>query len=145
VEIAMNAAPVTRALLRVPLLLAAAVVAAACGNFDPAQGIVITDPADGDTVTSPFMVRFAVKGRQVAAASDIMTNTGHYQLLIDRDALPSGQRVTFSERQINLGKGQKEVEVALPPGRYTLTAQLSDGANRSYGDALSRTITVNVK
>jgi hypothetical protein len=143
-EIPMNAATASRTVSRRALLLAAAVLAAACGNFDASQAIVILDPLDGDTVTSPFMVRFGVKGRQVSPASDIMTNTGHVQLLVDLDAAPAG-RMTFSGRQINLAKGQKQVEVALPPGRYTLTAQFTDGAQRSYGDTMSRTITVTVR
>jgi hypothetical protein len=65
----MQTAPVASALLRLRPLLAAAVVAAAgCGTLDPAQGITFVEPADGDTVTSPFRVRLGVKGRTLTPA-----------------------------------------------------------------------------
>jgi hypothetical protein len=127
------------------LALACAGLAAACGNLDPMQGVVITEPLDGDTVTSPFVVRFGVKGMQVAPAGDILTNTGHYILIVNADAVPKGEVIPLSDRHIHLSKGQKEAQVALPAGRYRLTAQFADGAYRSYGPSMSRTISVTVK
>jgi hypothetical protein len=129
----------------VAAVIAGATLVTACGNLDPARGVLITEPLDGNTVTSPFVVRFDVKGLQVAPAGDIMANTGHYILIVDADAVPRGEVVPISDRHIHLSKGQKETQVSLPPGRYRLTAQFADGAYRSYGPALSRTISVTVK
>jgi hypothetical protein len=127
------------------LALGAAGLAAACGNLDPARGVLITEPLDGDTVTSPFVVRFDVKGMQVAPAGDIMSNTGHYILIVNADAVPQGEMVPVTDRHIHLSKGQKEAQLSLPAGRYRLTAQFADGAYRSYGPSMSRTINVTVK
>ena len=105
----------------------------------------LVEPADGATVTSPFKVRFGVQGMAVAAAGEIVADSGHHHLLINSDAIPAGESVPFSERHLHFGKGQTEAEVKLSPGTYKLTAQFANGAHQSYGKTMSQTITVTVK
>jgi Domain of unknown function (DUF4399) len=105
----------------------------------------LVEPTDGATVTSPFKVRFGVQGMAVAAAGDIVADSGHHHLLINADAIPAGESVPFTERHLHFGKGQTEAEVKLSPGTYKLTAQFANGAHQSYGKAMSQTITVTVK
>lgn len=81
----------------------------------------------------------------VAAAGDIVADSGHHHLLINSDAIPAGESVPFSERHLHFGKRQTEAEVKLSPGTYKLTAQFANGAHQSYGKAMSQTITVTVK
>ena len=134
-----------------PLRLAASAAAAAwllgaCTSMmAPAQSAAILEPADGATVTSPFKLRFGLRGMVVAPAGEVVANSGHHHLLINVDAIAAGDTVPASERHLHFGKGQTETEVSLPPGTYKLTAQFANGAHQSYGKEMSQTITVTVK
>jgi hypothetical protein len=128
------------------LVAAASLVLGACTSMmAPAQSAAILEPADGATVSSPFKVRFGVRGMAVAPAGEIVANSGHHHLLINVDAIAAGDTVPASERHLHFGKGQTETEVTLPPGTYKLTAQFANGAHQSYGKEMSQTITVTVK
>ena len=119
---------------------------AACSSMSPpAQSVAIVEPADGATVSSPFKVRFGVRGMAVAPAGDVLAASGHHHLLINLDAVPAGESVPFTDRHLHFGKGQTETDVTLPPGRYKLTAQFANGAHQSYGKPMSRTIAVTVR
>src|SRR3954471_22892350 len=66
-----------------------------CENMSPTpaaalpskEGVYFITPRDGDTLTSPVIVRFGLKGKGVAPAGVAQANTGHHHLLID-EALP---------------------------------------------------------
>ncbi len=117
-----------------------------CGTIlAPAQSVSITVPADGATVSSPFKVRFGVKGMAVAPAGDIVANSGHHHLLVNLDAVAPGEALPFSDRHLHFGRGQTEADVTLAPGSYRLTAQFANGAHLSYGKPMSHTIRVTVK
>ena len=119
---------------------------AGCASMnDPAQAVMLLEPADGASVSSPFKVRFGIKGMSVAEAGEILANSGHHHLLINQAAIAKGESVPFSDQHLHFGKGQTEAEVKLAPGTYKLTAQFANGAHQSYGAAMSRTITVTVK
>jgi hypothetical protein len=124
---------------------AAALLAGCAAMTEPAQQVSILEPADGATVSSPFKLRFGVKGMTVAPAGTMTTDTGHHHLLINLAAIPAGGVVPFTEGHMHFGKGQTETEITLPPGTYKLTAQFANGAHQSYGQAMSQTITVTVK
>ena len=119
---------------------------AGCASMnEPAQAVMLLQPADGATVNSPFKVRFGIKGMTVAEAGDILPNSGHHHLLINQAPIAKGDSVPFSEQHLHFGKGQTETEVKLAPGVYRLTAQFANGAHQSYGAPMSSTITVTVK
>lgn len=109
------------------------------------RSVSLVEPTDGATVTSPFKVRFGIQGMAVAAAGEIVADSGHHHLLINSEAIPAGESVPFTERHLHFGKGQTEAELKLSPGTYKLTAQFANGAHQSYGKAMSQTITVTVK
>ena len=119
---------------------------AGCSSMSPpALSIAIIEPADGATVSSPFKVRFGVRGMAVAPAGEVLAASGHHHLLINLDAVPAGESVPFTDRHMHFGKGQTETEVTLPPGSYKLTAQFANGAHQSYGKPMSQTIAVIVR
>ena len=119
---------------------------AACSSMSPpARSVMIVEPADGATVSSPFKVRFGVRGMAVAPAGEVLADSGPHHLLINLEALPAGESVPFTERHLHFGKGQTETEVTLPPGSYKLTAQFANGAHQSYGKPMSQTIAVIVR
>ena len=59
--------------------------------------------------------------------------------------MPEGAVIPMDDRHRHFGKGQTEAEITLQPGRYKLTMQFADGAHRSYGEKLRKSITVDVK
>ena len=119
---------------------------AGCASMnEPAQEVLLLEPANGATVSSPFKVRFGIKGMTVAEAGEILPNSGHHHLLINQAPIAKGESVPFSDQHLHFGKGQTETEVKLSPGVYRLTAQFANGAHQSYGAPMSRTITVTVR
>lgn len=120
-------------------------VLAGCATPTPSQSVSILEPTDGATVSSTFKVRFGVKGMSVAPAGEIIANSGHNHLLINRTSVPAGQSIPFDDQHKHFGAGQTETMVTLPPGQYTLTSQFANGAHQSYGAPMSSTIRVTVK
>ncbi|MFM0210153.1 DUF4399 domain-containing protein [Paraburkholderia sediminicola] len=110
-----------------------------------AASVSFVRPADGATVTNPVHVVFGVEGMTIAPAGTMTEGTGHHHLLIDGQPLPKGQVIPANDKSLHFGKGQTETDLTLPPGDHTLTLQFGDGAHRSYGPEMSKTITVHVK
>lgn len=113
--------------------------------FDPGPSVTIAEPFNGQTVKSPFKVRFLVTGMTVAPVGTMTANTGHHHLLINLDSIPGGVVIPTDEKHLHFGQGQTEAMVTLSPGIYRLTAQFANGAHQSYGQAMSHTITVSVQ
>jgi len=131
-------------------VLAAALMAGCASapnpNMAPAsKGVYFIEPANGATVTSPFKVRFGLKGMEIKPAGEQVAGTGHHHLLINRESLAPGQIIPADDVHIHFGKGQTETEVALKPGTYKLTMQFADGFHLSYGKDMSATLMVTVK
>jgi len=114
---------------RIHRFFANCVVVAACtfpaAVFAGAEAYIIS-PQDGETVKSPFVVRFGLKGMGVAPAGIEMPGTGHHHLIIDAPLPPAGQPVPFDDQHKHFGKGQTETELSLPPGEHTLQLMLGD-------------------
>lgn len=116
-------------------------------NLAPASGagVYFLEPVDGATVTSPFKVRFGLKGMEIKPAGAQVGGSGHHHLLIDLDGVAAGQIIPFDDVHIHFGKGQTETEVKLPPGTYKLTLQFADGFHLSYGKEMSKSLKVTVR
>jgi len=110
-----------------------------------AQSVDFVEPKDGATVPSTFKVKFAVDGMKVAPAGDTNEGTGHHHLLIDTADIPQGEVIPMNDSHRHFGKGQTETEITLPPGRHRLTMQFADGAHRSYGEKMRKSIEVEVR
>jgi hypothetical protein len=110
-----------------------------------AASVSFVQPADGATVSNPVHVVFGVEGMKIAPAGTTTEGTGHHHLLIDGKPLPKGEVIPANDKSLHFGKGQTETDLTLPPGDHTLTLQFGDGAHRSFGPEMSKTITVHVK
>ncbi|MGC6418027.1 MAG: DUF4399 domain-containing protein [Bradymonadia bacterium] len=106
--------------------------------------VFFVSPKDGAKVGTELEVEFGLEGMSVApAGKDINDKTkGHHHLIIDAAPIPYGGMVPMDEKHIHFGKGQTKAKIKLTPGKHTLTMQFADGAHKSYGKALSATITV---
>jgi hypothetical protein len=110
-----------------------------------AASVSFVQPADGATVSNPVHVVFAVEGMKIMPAGTMTEGTGHHHLLIDGKPVPKGEVIPANDKSLHFGKGQTETDLTLPSGDHTLTLQFGDGAHRSYGPEMSKTIMVHVK
>lgn len=93
----------------------------------PGASVYFISPQDGDTVSSPFTVRFGLTGMGVAPAGTDKENTGHHHLLIDMDSLPpAGQAIPADDHHKHFGGGQTQTQLDLSPGTHTLQLLLGD-------------------
>ena len=109
--------------------------------------VYIISPADGETVTSPFTVRFGLSGMGVAPAGVEKENTGHHHLLVDVDELPTmGLPIPTDDRHRHFGGGQTEVTLELPAGEHTLQLLLGDHIHVPHdAPVMSEKITITVQ
>jgi hypothetical protein len=83
-------------------------------------------PSGGDSLTSPVVVRFGLKGMGVAPAGVEKAGTGHHHLIVDAELPPSGLPIPASDHYRHFGMGQTEVTLDLEPGEHTLQLLLGD-------------------
>ena len=107
------------------------------------------DLKDGDTVTSPVLIRFGLSGMGIAPAGTEAPNTGHHHLLIDAPPLEGdalNEAIPADEQHVHFGKGQTEAPVTLPPGKHTLQLVLGDWSHIPHkAPVMSDRITVTVE
>lgn len=146
----------TRAAAMTLVVAALSTLLSACGSMSATPtaaaksdtGVFFTNLKDGDTVTSPFIAKFGVRGMAVAPAmpaGELKANSGHHHVLINLDSIKSGDGIPFSDQHVHFGKAQTESEFKLAPGAYRLTLQFANAAHVSYGAAMSQTIQITVK
>jgi Domain of unknown function (DUF4399) len=112
----------------------------------PADAMVyFLSPENGATVTSPFTVRFGLRGMGVAPAGVTNPNTGHHHLIVDADMPPENLPIPNDEQHRHFGTGQTEVELTLPPGQHTLQLVLGDALHIPHQPpVVSEKITITV-
>ena len=103
------------------------------------------DLKDGETVKSPFLVRFGLTEQMgIAPALADWPDTGHFHLIIDSKT-PNPNR-PISNRHLHLHKGQTEAIVELKQGRHTLQIVMGDYSHIPHDPpVMSEQITVNVE
>lgn len=111
-----------------------------------AVSVDFVEPKNGASVSNPIKVKMKVDGIKVRPAGEAPDEktSGHHHLLIDVGSMTEGQAIPTDETHLHFGKGQTETEIKLPSGEHTLTLQFADGAHRSYGAKLSKTIKIKV-
>ena len=107
--------------------------------------VYLISPADGETVTSPVIVRFGLDGMGVAPAGVAMQATGHHHLLIDVDPPSPDLPIPKNDHYRHFGNGQTEVRLELSPGEHTLQLMLGDHMHVPHDPpVVSKKITINV-
>jgi hypothetical protein len=131
------------------LLLVAGLAAAQLAKQKSAEGTTVyfVTPANGATVSSPFTVRFGLKGMGIAPAGVNHPNTGHHHLLIDVAQTPNFDAALPATDNIrHFGAGQTETELTLPPGQHTLQLVFADFLHIPHDKPIvSEKITITVK
>ena len=107
----------------------------------------IISPKNGETVSSPVLVQFGLKGMGVAPAGVNQANTGHHHLLIDMPNMPDPTLpMPNTDNLKHFGGGQTETELTLPPGTHTLQLVVGDYLHIPHDAPIaSERITITVK
>lgn len=86
-----------------------------------------TNLKDGDTVETPFVVKFGLSMRGLVPAGKTVGRNGHHHLLVNQP-LPMDftKPLPFTETYVHFGKGQMETVLNLKPGSYDLALLLAD-------------------
>ena len=144
--------PIFGLALAVLLLSALSATAAEAGtelarSDRPADATVyLISPLDGETTSSPVLVRFGLGGMGVAPAGVEKGGTGHHHLIIDAEVPPPNLPIPKSDHYRHFGKGQTEVLLKLAPGRHTLQLFLGDHNHIPHDPpVVSERITISVK
>jgi Domain of unknown function (DUF4399) len=121
-------------------------VAADMASAKGASAYIIS-PKNGETVSGKVTVRFGLKGMGIAPAGVEMDGTGHHHLVIDKDTPNLNDYLPMGDAQVmHFGKGQTEVELALPPGRHILQLVFGDRDHKPHAPPLvSEKVTITVK
>lgn len=113
---------------------------------DDAQ-VYIISPADGESVSSPVLVKFGLSGMGVAPAGVDKPNTGHHHLMIDVANAPAMDKPLPSDaNHRHFGGGQTQTTIELSPGRHTLQLIMGDQNHIPHDPpVMSEPITILVK
>ena len=103
------------------------------------------DLKDGETVKSPFLVRFGLTEQMgIAPALADWPDTGHFHLLIDKK--PPNPNKPISNKNLHLHRGQTEATVELSKGMHTLQIVMGDYSHIPHNPpVMSERISVKVE
>ncbi len=122
-------------------------VCACATASQPKPRVFFVEPQNGATVGQDVKVVMGIEGMEIKLAGDMTPDTGHHHLVVDAPMIAEGEIVPVDkpEQYKHFGKGQTETIIKLTPGKHTLTLQLGDGAHRSLGERMRKTITVTAQ
>jgi hypothetical protein len=112
----------------------------------PKPEIFFRAPANGATVPTTFPVVFGLRNYGVAPAGVNVAGTGHFHILVNTAAPPTGTVIPKDSLNLHYGTGIIETMLTLPPGTYTLRLVLGDADHKVIGpDLVSRPIRITVR
>jgi hypothetical protein len=88
--------------------------------------VYVISPVEGETVSSPVLIRFGLSGMGIAPAGVQFPNTGHHHLVRDAPLPPLDQVIPADQQHVHYGAGLTEAKLELPPGQHTLQLLLGD-------------------
>lgn len=103
-----------------------------------------TNLQDGDSIETPFVLRFGLSRYGVAPIVQPVPGTGHHHLLVNRELpLDFTKPLPFNDQYIHFGKGQMETVLTFKPGTYKLRLLLADHRHIPYF-VTSKPLTITV-
>lgn len=135
-------------------LLASGAIAGGETPSNPDAEVYFVNIEDGQTVSSPVVVVFGLRGMGVAPAGTEKEMTGHHHLLVNRPPLGEGEDgalelengIPSDENHLHFGGGQTETSVELPAGQHTLQLVLGDAGHVPHATPIvSEVITITVE
>jgi hypothetical protein len=118
----------------------------------PPEGarVFIIEPADGDVVESPVMVKLGIEGFGITPAETKgkrRHTAGHHHVLIDLEQPPvMDEPIPKDANHVHLDGGETEVLLELSPGEHSLQLLLGDEEHEPFEPVLiSEKIGITVK
>jgi hypothetical protein len=110
--------------------------------------VMFEEPADGATVKSPVHIKLQMMNYELAAVPQGTVETArsgmaHHHLGIDTQCLPAGETIPKASPWVHFGDGSTEMDMQLPPGDHTITAEAGDDLHKAI-EGMCTTITVHV-
>jgi hypothetical protein len=104
-------------------------------------------PTNGQTVSSPFIVKMGLTGMPIAAVGVDKHKAGHHHILIDvKKPISMDDPIPNDKKHMHMNKGETEVTMNLPKGKHILQLILGDEEHEPWGEELiSRKINITVK
>ena len=121
---------------------------------NPDAEVYFINLEDGQTVSSPVLVVFGLRGMGVAPAGTEKEMTGHHHLFVNRPPLGEGEDgadelangIPSDENHLHFGGGQTETTIELPAGEHTLQLVLGDWSHVPHSTpVVSDVITITVE
>lgn len=123
-------------------------------TVESGQSVYFPNLTDGQEISLPYVIEFGVKGMIVEPAQMPSKGKGHHHLLIDQEAVASGEMVPMGQEQngyFHFGKGQTRDTLSvtkypmLKKGTHKLRLQFANGLHQSYGPAMSTEVMITIK
>ena len=112
----------------------------------PGSSLYFVNLKNGETVASPVLIQFGLRGMGVAPAGIEKAGTGHHHLLIDVSELDVNAPIAVSDQLRHFGLGQTEVTLEMKPGLHTLQLLMGDQNHIPHHPVvMSERITITVK
>lgn len=112
----------------------------------PGSSLYFVNLKNGETVASPMLIQFGLRGMGVAPAGIEKAGTGHHHLLIDVSELDVNAPIAVSDQLRHFGLGQTEVTLEMKPGLHTLQLLMGDQNHIPHHPVvMSERITITVK
>lgn len=112
----------------------------------PGSSLYFVNLKNGETVASPMLIQFGLRGMGVAPAGIEKAGTGHHHLLIDVSELDVNAPIAVSDQLRHFGLGQTEVTLEMKPGLHTLQLLMADQNHIPHHPVvMSERITITVK
>ena len=89
-------------------------------------------------------LELAAEGMKVEPVGAVHENAGHFAVGIDSEPVPLATAIKKNSSYQLYEKGETEVQAGVHPGEHTLTLQLVDARNRSYGPEWAQTVKIKV-
>ncbi len=100
---------------------------------------------DGESIETPFLLKFGLTGMGLAPIVKPVANAGHHHLLVNRELpMDFNKPLPFDDRYIHFGKGQMETVLNFAPGKYQLRLVMADNKhipNFVYSKPVNITVT----
>lgn len=109
--------------------------------------VVITEPANNSTVSSPVKVCMEVEGVEVEPAKNgVNDGKGHHHLIVNAD-LPADltQPIGKDLRHIHMGDGSTCKELKMAPGKHIIRALFASGNHVPHNPVITSNVFITVE
>jgi hypothetical protein len=108
--------------------------------------VFFVSPRDGDTVSNPVILNFAVTGMQVVPAGNTTPMSGHHHVIVDAELPALDMPIPADANHIHFGDGSSTTELTLEPGEHTLQLVFADHLHIPHEPpVVSEPITITVE